>query len=277
MTPRRFLVITDLDGTLLDSQSYSYASSLPAVRRLRSLCVPVVLCSSKTRSEIIVLREELGLPDPFIAENGGAVYFLPDYFPFPVEGSTRKGELAALELGTDIATVRRALAEAAVEAGVTVRSFGTMNASEVSRLTGLGAAQAVLARQREYDEPFWVQAGNTDALIGALRARGFTVTYGGRLFHLARGHDKGKAVRLLLDLYRRSGPGVVSVGLGNSVNDLPMLRQVDHPVVVKNFDGSYDSEILGALPHVDRTNGIGPQGWSEAIRRIVIDAAEKIS
>lgn len=277
MTPRRFVVITDLDGTLLDSQSYSYAASLPAVRRLGSLCIPLVLCSSKTRSEIIVLRGELGLRDPFIAENGGAVYFLPDYFSFPVEGSTRKGELAALELGTDIAAVRRALAEAAVEAGVTVRSFETMNASEVSRLTGLGAEQAVLARLREYDEPFVIDAGDGEVLLGLLRQRGFTVTHGGRLYHLARGHDKGKAVRLLLDLYRRSGPAVVSIGLGNSVNDLPMLRLVDHPVVVKNFDGSYDPEILRALPHIDRTNGIGPQGWSEAIRSIVIGASEKNS
>lgn len=277
MNPRQFIVITDLDGTLLDRESYSYAASLPAVQRLRSLQVPLVLCSSKTCSEIAVVWKELGLRDPFISENGGAIYFLPDYFRFPVAGTIRKGELIALELGTDVTVLRRELARAARETGVQVRCFETMSTDEVARLTGLSQEQAALAVRREYDEPVLVESGNADALIAALRARAFTVTHGDRFLHLARGHDKGKAVRLLLHLYRRRGSAVVSVGLGNSVNDLPMLREVDHPVVVKNSDGCYDSEILRALPQIDQTEGIGPEGWSEAIQRIVIDLAGKIS
>lgn len=277
MNPRQFIVITDLDGTLLDRESYSYAASLSAVQRLRSLHVPLVLCSSKTCSEIAVVWKELGLRDPFISENGGAIYFLPDYFRFPVAGTIRKGELVALELGTDVTVLRRELARAARETGVQVRCFGTMSTDEVARLTGLSPEQAAFALRREYDEPVLVESGNAGALIAALRARAFTVTRGDRFLHLARGHDKGKAVRLLLHLYRRRGSAVVSVGLGNSVNDLPMLRQVNHPVAVRNSDGSYDPEILSALPHIDRTSGIGPQGWSEAVQRIVIDRAGEIA
>jgi mannosyl-3-phosphoglycerate phosphatase len=269
MISRRLVVVTDLDGTLLDQESYGYGASLPAVRELREREIPLVLCSSKTRSEIVVLWRELELRDPFISENGGAVYFLPDYFPFAVDKAIPKDGLAALELGADIATVRRALGEAAIEAGVMVRSFGSMSASEVSRLTGLGAEQAVLARQREYDEPFVIEGGDREVLLGLLRRRGFTVTYGGRLFHVARGHDKGKAVRLLLEQYHRRDPDVTSVGLGNSANDLPLLKEVDVPVVVKNTDGSHDPEILLSLSAVLRTKGIGPEGWCEAIRRIL--------
>jgi mannosyl-3-phosphoglycerate phosphatase len=71
----QLLVVTDLDGTLLDEQSYRYDASLPAVRALQALKIPLVLCSSKTKSEMEFLWRELGLSDPFICENGGAIWF----------------------------------------------------------------------------------------------------------------------------------------------------------------------------------------------------------
>lgn len=67
------IVITDLDGTLLD-QTYSFEGARPAITLLKEKRVPVVLCSSKTRPEIELYRERLGFKDPFIVENGGAIY-----------------------------------------------------------------------------------------------------------------------------------------------------------------------------------------------------------
>ena len=51
----RLIVITDVDGTLIDQRTYSYELSLPAVRRLQAKRIPVVLCSTKTSAEIILL------------------------------------------------------------------------------------------------------------------------------------------------------------------------------------------------------------------------------
>jgi mannosyl-3-phosphoglycerate phosphatase len=80
LNAKRLIVFTDLDGTLLDQVTYSYRASLPALRKLQALKMPVILCSSKTRAEIEPLWRELILEDPFIVENGGAIYFLPEYF-----------------------------------------------------------------------------------------------------------------------------------------------------------------------------------------------------
>ncbi|MFQ5841365.1 MAG: mannosyl-3-phosphoglycerate phosphatase, partial [Thermodesulfobacteriota bacterium] len=60
-------------------------------------------------------------------------------------------------------------------------------------------------------------------------------------------------------------------GLGNSANDLPLLRQVDRPISIRNPDRSYDLEIVKKLPHIERTQGIGPHGWREAVERILAD------
>ena len=69
----RLLVVTDLDGTLLDHETYSYAEAAPALAELRRRGIPLVLASSKTRAEMELLHAELGLSDPFICENGAAI------------------------------------------------------------------------------------------------------------------------------------------------------------------------------------------------------------
>jgi mannosyl-3-phosphoglycerate phosphatase len=263
------IVITDLDGTLLDEQSYRYDASLPAVRNLMALGIPLILCSSKTGSEIELLWRELGLRDPFICENGGAVWFPTGYFPFPIAEATPRGNLQMIALGTEVALLRRALKQSATGLSVRVRPFGEMSVEEVSRLTGLPREQASLALQRDYDEPFTVEGEGAEELFAVLRNKGFSVTFGGRLFHVTGGHDKGKAVRLVHELYCRTDPACVSVGLGNSGNDLPLLREVDRPILIRNADGSYDEEIFRAMPQVERTREPGPAGWSAAIAKIL--------
>jgi mannosyl-3-phosphoglycerate phosphatase len=131
--------------------------------------------------------------------------------------------------------------------------------------TGLTLEQAIQARQREYDEPFFIDTGDGNTLLTALRANGLTVTRGDRFFHVTGGHDKGGAVKTLLGYYRRQHPSLFVLGLGNSANDLSLMRETDMPVLVRNLDGSWDAEVTTRLPTVKRTDGIGPAGWREAI------------
>lgn len=269
MTRSQPIIITDLDGTLLDQETYSYEACLPAIRKLLSLDLPLILCSSKTSSEIVPLWQELSLKDPFIVENGGAIYFPTGYFPFPIQGIKHKGSFEALELGTNVSTLRQVLAETASQFGVRVRSFGTMDLDEISALTGLKRDQSFRAMQREYDEPFLVEEGDPEKLFAALGAKGLTLTHGGRFFHLSGRHDKGKAVRILLDLYRRGEASIFSVALGNSVNDLPLFGQIDRPILIRNHNGSYDPDVVKGMPQIERTESIGPHGWREAIERIL--------
>jgi len=263
------VVITDLDGTLLDQQTYSYQPSLPAVARLRELEIPLVVCSSKTAAEIVPLQLQLGLKDPFICESGGAVYLPRNYFPFPTAAIQSRGLFDVIEFGKRIFYLRQALQETAQNCGATVKSFGSMTCQEIMRRTGLTADQAIYARQREYDEPFWVESGDTAKLCAALQAQGLTVTQGDRFYHLTGGHDKGEAVRFLLGLYRNQHESVVAIGLGNSANDLSLLRQTDIAVLVRNPDGRLDAEVSTQLPNVKCTDGIGPEGWREAIENLL--------
>lgn len=269
MTFTGLIVITDLDGTLLDEETYSYEASLPAIQQVTSLGIPLILCSSKTRGEMLPLWKELALADPFIVENGGAIYFPAGYFSSPVAGSKSQKPFEVLELGIDVRKLRRTLTETAAGSRATVRSFGSMTVDEISALTGLTRDQARLAAKREYDEPFLVDGGDREKLFRALIGKGFTLTQGDRFFHLIGSHSKGNAVRILLDLYRQRERNFMSVGLGNSANDLPLLLQVDRPILIRKQDGSYDSEVTRVMPHIEKSRESGPLGWRATIEAIL--------
>jgi len=269
----RLIVITDLDGTLLDQRTYSYEGSLPAVRRLQASGIPIVLCSTKTSAEMLPLWRELELKAPFICESGGALYLPRGYLKTPVAEQKITGSFEVLRLGGDIVRMRAALADAARECRVALRSFGQMKVDEIAALTGLAPDEALRAAQRQYDEPFLVQSGDVERLSALLRAQGLTVTRGDRFYHLTGGHSKRGAVVKLLELHRRHYGDTVAIGLGNSANDWPMLSAVERPVLVKNPDGSWDATVVERLPDIERAHGIGPQGWREAIDRILDEAA----
>jgi len=266
----KFLVIiTDLDGTMLDQQTYSYEQSLPAIEKLRDEGLPLVLCSSKTAAEMIPLQRKLDLKHPFICESGGAIYLPQNYFPFAIAALKPRRQFDVIEFGKRIFYLRQALQETAQACSVAVKSFGTMSFQEIRFRTGLSLEHAIQARQRDYDEPFFIDAGDEETLLAALRARGLTVTKGDRFYHLTAGHDKGEAVKVLLGHYRRQHPNLLAIGLGNSANDLPLLRQTEIAVLVRNPDGSWDSEVTTHLPSVTRCQGNGPEGWREAIESLL--------
>jgi len=83
------VVISDLDGTLLDPESYSFDAALPALELLRAKGIPLVLCSSKTRREIEVYRQRLGNREPFIFENGGGICLPKGCFRFRLRSLPR--------------------------------------------------------------------------------------------------------------------------------------------------------------------------------------------
>ena len=84
MAQPHVIVVSDLDGTLLDHETYSFDAARPALARLRQADVPLVLCTSKTRAEVESIRRSLDNEHPFIVENGGAVVIPLDYFSFDV-------------------------------------------------------------------------------------------------------------------------------------------------------------------------------------------------
>ena len=259
------VVISDLDGTLLDHDTYSFDAARPALDRLRADGVPLVLCTSKTRAETEALRRALENDHPFIVENGGAVVIPNGYFSFAIDiaGAEVRETTTIVPIGDPYDTLVSALARASAESGVRVRGFAEMTDAEVAHATGLATEQARLARQREFDEPFEVlDDGDAAPLLDAITRAGKRWTAGGRFYHITGASDKARAVRLLTDLYRRQRGAVKTIGLGDAPNDIAFLQEVDVPIVIAS---PRSSEVASAVVGAVVTRLPGPQGWNEAM------------
>jgi mannosyl-3-phosphoglycerate phosphatase len=260
------VIFTDLDGTLLHPKNYSFTDALPALELIRERGIPLVLCSSKTRAELELQRKRLRNGDPFVAENGGAVYVPRGYFSFPGAGSG--GEYHVTSFGKPYEEIRKAFVSLREKQRVPVKGFGDMSGEEIAALTGLPLEEAALAQERDFGEPFVFEGVVDENFLKAIEQQGLRWTRG-RLFYLMGDHDKGKAIRLLKQCYEAEHGKLNTIGLGDGLNDLPLLREVDHPVLVRKDDGTYEEAV--DLPNLIRADGIGPQGWNRAVMRLLAE------
>ena len=264
--PIHLVIITDLDGTLLNRDTYSYDKARPALDAARDRGVPVVFCSSKTRVEQIVYRDELGIHDPFIVEDGGAIVIEDGYFEFDFPFQKTIDNYRVIELGTPYETIRQTIDAVQSETRIQLKGYGDMTAAEVAELTGLDRAGAERAMMREYQETLVSIHGPADLerITHAFAAHGLWLSKGGRFLAVSGRHDKGVAVDALVALFRRKLGGMRTIGIGDSHNDLSMLTAVDVPALVMKKPDEW--EAIG-IPNLIRVDGMGPEGWN----RFVLD------
>ena len=263
----RVVVITDLDGTLLDHDTYSFHDAAPALHLLQSHNIPLVCCTSKTRAETELWRRRLGNHHPFIVENGGAAVTPKNYFQFSPTAITPEGEYMVQAFGRPYNELRKALAAASQAARCAVRGFGDMDEPEVAKLCGIPLEQARLAKMREYDEPFLIlEPERAERLLSEIRQMGFESTRGGRFHHITGGCDKAGAVRFLLEAFRRDAGNVETIGLGDGLNDASFLNIVDHPILIQS---AVIEELRARVPGGRPTSLPGAKGWNAAILHAV--------
>ena len=265
-----FIIFTDLDGTLLDRNTYGWEEAKPALTLCKRLKVPIILASSKTRAEIEVLRHKLSIYAPFISENGGGIFSQGKIFKETPPGASFNKGLWKWSLGVPYSRLIEILQEIKNELGLQIRGFSEMSTEEISCLTGLDLESSRLASMREFDEPFIVPDQNPDVpqlLFNAAAKRGVTVIAGGRFYHLQGKNNKGIAMAKVISWYGKTHENVRSIALGDSPNDFSMLEQADLPVLVRS--PKKFSELKKRIPGLRVTTQESPGGWNSAIMDIL--------
>lgn len=73
------IIFTDLDGTFLNHDDYSFSDSLKGVIKILNENIPLIFTTSKTKIEVETLHQQLKINEPFIVENGAALFIPKDY------------------------------------------------------------------------------------------------------------------------------------------------------------------------------------------------------
>lgn len=245
------LVFTDLDGTLIDHDTYQWDAATPALRALRSIPAGIILASSKTSAEIAPLRASLKLENwPAIVENGAGL--------LPVRGARDVQE------ASQYARVRQALDTLPDALRRLFLGFGDVSAEEVAEMTGLALPAAGLAKKRHFSEPGqWLGSEAQKAeFVETLRGLGVQAQQGGRFLTLSLGGNKVDQMRRIIANYRPTH----TIASGDAPNDVQMLEHADFGVIVRNPHRPPLPKLEGEdTGRIIRTASPGPLGWNSAI------------
>ena len=275
------MVVTDLDGTLLDHHSYSYQAAIPAIERLTRLAIPLVINTSKTYCEVSALMQEMNLCGPCIIENGSAVVF-PTESPVPKSECSKNHTALKQKVGAGSTTKVFGMARSCIlevlqklkdEYHFRFSGFSDWSVEDLMRHTGLSHTSAVNALQRQYSEPIiWQDSDEKyQTFLQMLDAQGLMTLKGGRFIHVQGCCDKGATMRWLKQEIEKRDPDVPElrlVALGDSQNDVAMLSLADVAVVVRSPTHE-PPELPDACGTVIVTQLSGPEGWNETINALL--------
>lgn len=249
------LVVTDLDGTLLEPDGRCRPEVLQALRKLKEAGVPVVPVTSKTAPEVRELLLVLGLSGPAGLENGAALVrgdgtteLSPGAIPYP----------QLLEVASDLRT----------RSGVRLRTLPELSDSELHALTGLPREKLGAVRIRAATCPLVVDP-RADVALAPFLPEGTRLVRGNRFLHLQGCHTKASvlpAIRQALGVFL--GP---VLAFGDAPNDLELLAAADLKVIVPSEEGP-NRELIAAFPEASVAPLPHGRGWAKAIAALILEA-----
>jgi len=257
------IVFTDLDGTLLDHDTYSFDEAKPALDRLRKLGVLVIPTTSKTFAELEVLLQKLNMMSPVIVENGGVVAIPSSNGSINLQPQHQVGDFNLTHLSMDYSSILAVLKKLRETYHFKFRGFNDMDAFDISKITGLNNDEAKNAKKRLCSEPLiWTDSDkNLNKFINALKDYHLSITKGGRFWHVMGETNKSDAMRKIVQIYQRNfGKKLTVIALGDNENDVSMLKSADIGVVIRRKDHSCLS--FESDNKIYTTSLSGPAGWN---------------
>ena len=319
------VVFTDIDGTLIDINTAHYGKKTKGlISSLKEKNIPLILASAKTWVEQNKIREDLGLFDPFIVENGGAIVIPKGYFDDSalkdIQYSSGQAEervksqilrkdmriiddteskhhdrrtkppltlttVIVIELGKPVDNIRAKLSAIRKKYTMNFKGVADVSVEELSNIVSMPLEQAKRMADRRFGETILqIERKDVARLIKYAKDEGMRVIHGGRFFDVTIGNDKGKAVEILRNLFKNKfHDDVTFFGIGDSTNDVSMLNLMDVPILVQKPDRSWLDYEIKMLENVDssnisnnnnniiKINGIGPNGWENAVDKIILE------
>ena len=261
----KYLVYSDLDGTLLNHDDYCFKEASEALSYLQLHSIPLIIVTSKTFSEVKPLQEKLNIKCPFIVENGAGIFIPSD----SILAQNIPAHDSYLKISQAQSYLELRLFFKLLQKRYPIRGFGDMEVEEVMELTSLDKEDALNAMKRDFTEPFVIEDSVAiESLKDEANKEGLDIVKGGRFYHLiSQGQDKAKAMQRLTHLFEEHfNTSLTMIALGDSANDFTMLKAAHKSVLIPGYDGLYaDIEA----PNISKAPFAGPKGWNISLLEIL--------
>jgi mannosyl-3-phosphoglycerate phosphatase family protein len=282
-----YLLVPDLDGSLLDHHSYSYQAALPALAKCKAEGIPVIFNTSKTHSECLQLRANLDIKAPYIIENGSAIIIPKGLFKdeFLIhQGLSEYEQQYSICLGSPRPSLLAKLIAIRINNQFDFLGFNDFSIEQICQHTGLSKEQAKQAAERHFSEPIlWLDSKEKFKNFKQLLSeQGLSLVTGGRFHHVIGPSDKARALLWLKQLYQQAANSTASkqqgknkvqvIALGDGENDIAMLEAADFAVAIKS---PVNQQIKVNHKHVVHTLQTGPSGWNQAVLELLADSTRE--
>ena len=257
-----FILISDLDGTLLGHHDFDFDLIKSDIINLLDSGHLLVLASSKTKVEIKGFCDALGRNVPFIYENGAGVenFCLINGCEAPLNSHQNPKAIRTDAL--------LSVWERYIPLGLKSRChfIKDMDRGDQQALLGLGTTALDRAMKRSFSLPFTFSGPVSDVqkLKYLAKKAGLSVQQGGRVYNLSGCHDKADYLPEIRKWASKAKGTPVLIVLGDSKNDIEMLKQADVSCVIPNENGDYLSIGNGNYPTIIAPRA-APLGWLDAV------------
>ena len=253
------IILSDLDGTLLNHDDYTYDAAKPALEFLSKNDIPLILCSSKTSAEINPLRNDMGFEHcPAIVENGGGIL---------------KARAINFNSSSQHERLMKIVDLLPESSRLLFSGISSWPAEALQNHTALSTSELSLAIQRQYSEPgIWSgDEKSKHGFISSLKERGVVAHQGGRFLTLS--FDSNKAVlaqEIIADYQSKQTELFTIAALGDAPNDIEMLELADIGIIIPNPAHSGIPTLAGESKwQIIRANEPGAAGWNSTLLTIL--------
>ena len=251
------LIFTDLDGSLLDRDTFKFDEIKDYLKKLLSKGIFIIPNTSKTEKEILEFNNELGSNLPYISENGAAINGLD-----LLNSNLPKELILSRDKNNLINIFKKSVPENLQNK---CKWLSEMDKKKQSLIFGLEDEKLKMALDRKYTIPF-VFEGNKNAknkLFKIVKNKGLALQEGGRVINLTDKVNKAKALQVFVRFFKKNNKEVKTIAVGDNYNDLDMLKTSDFPCLVFN-----DKFTLDEIPikNLIITNKPSPVGWADVIK-----------
>ena len=264
-----FYIFTDLDGTLLDYNNYSFGDLGSYIKEIKDR-VEIIYNTSKTFSEVLYLNNKLKINFPFIVENGSCIFF-------------PKGYLEKKEIDKNFFEyenyhgyrLTKYTSENFVDSFSNLKSkynfsfYSELKENKLAEITNLNFSDIKRSKKRLFTNPiFWEDTKknllNFKSDI-SLHDKNLKILKGGRFFHVLDNYDKGIALKKFIKIINPlNKSSLTTISLGDSENDLSMLKLTDYSCVIK----SKKKKIFLKKNKNYYSKSKAPNGWKESLEYV---------